>query len=787
MSNKFIKFNFCLIFIISLIHGSGNFGSVISIISIAIVILFFLNFEKQEKIKYFCLLGIIVVHMTFMININDSNLELAQIESVTLRITDYQSENSYIVELFLDKQIKLKHKMILYANQKFQIGDLVNCVVKINDLKKYRNKGSFDYDFYLKTRNIDGTCFLESINKIENNPSLIDKIRQKYLDLVINSSENILEEYRDIYQKLLTGRSFIDGNGVNRYREAGLAHILAISGLHIGILYAAIEFVLKIMQVERFYRGTLEILFLFILYIILGNQVTILRTALVLTVIILSKMFYKRTDFFNTLSFASFVILIIQPRYLYDAGFQLTFAAMIAIGIYNKIFRIKVKNKKLSDFILLPICIQIVLFPIVLWHFQEIHYWTLILNLLITPFFSILIIIVYSIILFGFFGLEFDFLYIISNGILYYNDFIIKFLKSFWKLEHLARSLSIIEAIYFYMIIIIFIYLLNEEKIIPFRMRKMKCYKIIFLMFVFGILWCFVLGIIDKSLEINFLDVGQGDCISLNYKSHHYLIDSGGDGKYIGKISKQVLKPYLYKQGKIPIEGCFITHFDYDHYGGLQEIIGSVPIGRIYFNKFTEKKETKDKFVEKAKKFNVLTWYVHPEQGISFNENVNLEIISPHNSYDLENDNSMIILIKAYGKNILFTGDMTKNAEKEVLRAINGMKIDVLKVAHHGSNGSTSAEFLDRIKPKIAIISVGKSNRYGHPSKELLERLDSRNIKTYRTDEFGEITLSIGPNYCIIDTYVDDKKANHGKSYFLSLVYLIVVGIGVSKCTIKNI
>lgn len=787
MNNKFVKFNFIFIITSVLILSGGFLGYLVAFLVFFITYLFIK--DKTVKIWFIVFLFLIFTRVAISDVYSKADIEVGNYENMGIKVIDHFGEKQYIVNLFYDDGKREDIKLILYSDDSYLIGDIINCDGKISKMSVYRNRGCFNYNEYLQNKGILGSIFITKIKDINYRPTKIDKIRQCYLNQVLESSKNVKLEYRGIYQKLLTGRSFLTTDGIAKYRKAGLAHILAISGLHIGILYLAFEYILKKLLVESFYRGVIEFFGIIFLWMVLGNQVTVLRTLIVLIVLIISKMFYLRTEFLNTISFSSFIILMINPYYIFDVGYQLTFIAMLGIGIYNKILRPKIKHKKIGDFILMPICIQLMIFPILICNFQEMHYWTLLFNILITPFFSILIVLVYLALVISNIQVLSFVIFNIINGILYYNDLIIDVFDSVFVLENTVQSFTLIEIVYYYIIIALVIYVIkNEIYSVDYRYIISLNWKKHFVFLILCVIcWCLVLGFRDETIEINILDVGQGDCISLNYKSHHYLIDSGGNGKKTNRIYEWVLKPYLYSNHKLPIEGCFISHLDYDHYGGINEALGKIPIDRIYLTKQTQKLKVQNELVLKAKENSVLPWFTRINHGISFNKYSSLEVVAPNKTYLSENDNSMIMSLKAYGKTILFTGDMGFAEEEEVIRMLQGRKIDILKIAHHGSATSTSDYFLDHLNPDIAFISVGENNAYGHPSNELIDRLEARNIKIYRTDKSGEITLFINPKYCIIDTYARDKKVEIGMIYLGILIYLVLLGIGVSECTIKNI
>ena len=268
-------------------------------------------------------------------------------------------------------------------------------------------------------------------------------------------------------------------------------------------------------------------------------------------------------------------------------------------------------------------------------------------------------------------------------------------------------------------------------------------------MFIFVI--HYNITIFNKGLEITYIDVGQGDSIFIKFPNDksNILIDTGGKVTYGNlknnySVGKNIVD-YLKSMGIRKLDYLIITHGDFDHMGDSLYLIDKFKVENVIFNcgefNVLEKELIKVLDEKKIKYYSCIK-----ELNIDNNKLYFLQT----KKYDNENDNSNVIYTEFNGYKFMFMGDAGVEKEKDILDKYNLANIDVLKVGHHGSKTSSSKEYIDEIKPKYAIISVGKNNRYGHPNKEVLNNL--YNSKIYRTDQDGSIMFKIKNNKLKIET-----------------------------------
>lgn len=237
-------------------------------------------------------------------------------------------------------------------------------------------------------------------------------------------------------------------------------------------------------------------------------------------------------------------------------------------------------------------------------------------------------------------------------------------------------------------------------------------------------------------LKVNYIDVGQGDSILVQVNGKNLLIDAGTTE------STDKLISYLDKQKITNLDYVVATHPHEDHIGGMSAVIKKYKIGEFYAPKITSKTKTFENMVKALKNKNIKINVAKPDITLDLGKNTKCEMLAPNSSkYEDLNNYSAVIKITYGNSKFLFMGDAEKLSENEILNKNYDISCDVLKVGHHGSNSSTSKQFLDKASPKIAVISCGKNNDYGHPHHETLDALKKKNIQIYRTDVNGSIVL----------------------------------------------
>ena len=267
------------------------------------------------------------------------------------------------------------------------------------------------------------------------------------------------------------------------------------------------------------------------------------------------------------------------------------------------------------------------------------------------------------------------------------------------------------------------------------RKRKIIYVALFILLIIVVILAAIIFNTAQKSLSVNFLDVGQGDAILISQGNKQILIDGGPSGqKIMEKLGQYV--PFWDRKIEVVIE----SHPDQDHIEGLLEVMRNYQVGEIILSKGESDSELYKKFKEIISEKNIDSLTAEKGMEIKIADDIPLKIISAEEGNANDTNSASVVVKLIFGENtFLFIGDLPEGEEKKLVEEKADLASQVLKFAHHGSKYSTSGEFLGAVNTRDAVISVAKNNKYGHPAEETLNRLKEKNINILRTDESGDI------------------------------------------------
>ena len=684
----------------------------------------------------------------------------------------YQSTQIYI-EVKKDIQFDYCDKVLLQGE--FRKGS------------EQRNTGGFDYQLYLKSINIYGTLKVESYQKISSdNLSKIEKsIHQIKLTITENIEKILSREEEQIVKGLILGdTTALEEELKEKFQIANISHVLAVSGMHIIYIVIGIEIVFKKWLGKRRVKYVVIIGLIFYMSIT-GFTSSIVRAGIMGIMNIVAFLAYRKNDIWTSIAISLGIILIQNPYAITGVGLQLSYLGTIGIILFHKNIKqyldnikwikdnIQIRRSKriskiienLKDMISVTLSAQIMILPIMLYHFNMIGIYFVLTNILasmiIGPIMFLSIIFIFS----SFIHLQ------ISQFISIFLSLGIKCLIQISNLANLPFSKiyvptpSVLFIIIYYIIILVGnqIYMIYANKYLNNTKRRVKnlialmkyklyekkkktkkiyqkifqekngkaflikTYKVIFLVI-------FLIGMYQfpKDLAIHFLDVGQGDsCFIITPNHETILIDGGGSTSNTFDVGKDTLLPYLLDRGYTKIDYIFISHFDQDHVGGVLSLLEELKIGQIFISKQEETSDNYEEFLGEVKKKNLQVREVKAGDKITIGD-VTFHILWPIEKQIEENqlnNNAMVMKLQYKDFSMLFTGDIEEVAEKKMLNTYENdldiLKATVLKVAHHGSKSSSTEEFLKAVNSKVAIIGVGENNMFGHPSNAVLERLQS--------------------------------------------------------------
>ena len=336
---------------------------------------------------------------------------------------------------------------------------------------------------------------------------------------------------------------------------------------------------------------------------------------------------------------------------------------------------------------------------------------------------------------------------------------------SFSKIYVVTPKISLVLIIYIIFVALNYIYKIYHDRTLSitkirfknliaaykyrFIQHKEKYKKRIIIILLSVILLFSIFHFIPKNLKIYFVDVGQGDCTFIvTPKNKTILIDGGGSTGSDLDVGESTLIPYILDRGYKKIDLMFISHFDQDHVGGLLTVLKELKVNRVCISKQEENSENYQKFLEIIKEKDIPVTIVKLGDKIKIESSLYFDILWPQEDQITENrinNNAIVMKLNYNGFSCLFTGDIEKIAEDKMVSLYKDkfvLESDILKVAHHGSKTSTE-NFLELVNPKNCLIGVGKNNLFGHPSNEIVERLEELDVKVYRTDINGEISIIV--------------------------------------------
>jgi competence protein ComEC len=480
----------------------------------------------------------------------------------------------------------------------------------------------------------------------------------------------------------------------------------------------------------------------------------VVRAAVMGFVVIYAFLSNRSDNIYNSLSLAGLIILILNPLDLFDAGFQLSFSAVFAIVILVPFFqrRVKVWNikkkiiKNIILIVLVSLAAQIGTLPFTLYYFGKLSLVSLLANLIVVPLIGLITGIgLFSLILNLISGWAAQVFALANESFSSFIFWVAHYLGSL-KFSYLSiRSFSVPDAVIFYLLITL--YFLLYERFNSFYKRM-----VLTLLVTANIILLSSLDnkelMPDNVLSVMVIDVGEGDAILIKFPdSRTALIDAGEANRYFDN-GERVIYPLLNYLGIQKIDYGFISHIDLDHYSGFFALIEKGIVNKIYKPEIDSSLSKDLKFEKYLRKMKIPFVYYNRQVFSSGGARVYVFNKSGMDSkLSNSNDNSGVIKICYGSKSFLFTGDLGIKGEKYFIESDSSMLAsDVLKVSHHGSKSASGIEFLSAVKPEISIISAGVLNRFKHPSKEILDRLQTVNSNIYRTDEEGAIILRCDGN-----------------------------------------
>jgi len=754
--------------------------------------------------------------------------------------TFFQIEN--ISNIFSGDKLNTEVKVYLQTQKEVVVGQTVFVSGQFANFSKATNPGQFDTRDYQASL---GIGFMLKEAKILYYNEEVDLLKEALYGLkekFLNVYSSLGKPYDEILKTvILNEKQGMDKSIKNLYQRNGIAHLLSISGLHITFLGMCLFASMKVCKVPL----PINFIVCLIVLVFYGNMIhasySTMRAMIMFLIGIMAKIRGRTYDLLTAISFSSMVILFFNPKVLLNTGVQLSYFAVLGIGILNplcqevilKLFResgaektksiceafraergksvcVSVGAERLAlrkedagnerqqswqrdllriiirKYIAEPFCISLSVtaftLPIILNTYYEYPIYSVVLNLVVVPLMSFLLI---SGVLGGIFGLismkAAELFFYPAIWILDFYEWICKMIEKLPGAVMITGKPAVWQIIVYYVLLVVFIVLFyrnrdkreERQKTVDRRVGFSEIQQVkkgfwkweisnsmvdvgklciaVFMLLLILILPTQVERMFRNRITV--LDVGQGDgiCIELNGKT--ILVDGGSSS--VSALGEYRLEPFLKSQGIRVVDYIFITHSDKDHLSGVEEMLFNSSSNNLCFKALVlteyakEHGEEYETLLAAAKESGCQIYYMRKGDSLLLTGKSQLSCLWPERDAEFTdvNDSSMVLLLEHKGQKALFTGDISMTVEKALIKElykVNNCGITLLKVAHHGSKYSSGEEFLKCVKPQIAIISCGENNSYGHPHGETLERFRDEEMLFLTTPEYGAVIVDFG-------------------------------------------
>lgn len=673
------------------------------------------------------------------------------------RFTTSSGREAYDIKVFrtyLDSKIwNYEYIIRVYGNEdqerwnNYIPGESIRALVRIFELEEPVNPGLFNYKaflhrlgIYVHGELIEGTSTVEKPNRYT-----WTNIRLAVHERI----ENLFDESTvPLAKALLTGyKQELDREDQQYFARAGLSHIMAVSGMHVGFIVAPFWLLIPWLWQYR-YGGWFGLLLLSIVLIfyagLTGFSPSVSRASLMAWLLTAGRLFKKMKDSINLMGVSAFILLLINPSQLFEIGFQLSFGAVIVILLLMPLAReiipqryLETKRGKLAMVMMISFVVQIGLYPLLVWYFGEFSIIGPVANALVVPVLSFVV--PMSFVLMPFTEITPSITVSVLNAP---NAYALKWIAYIAELLggwHRSWITAEITSVWFFLFWIMAIGFFATLKIPVLRNRFMILALITYAMIS---IYNFVDSRKVSELKVVMLDVGQGDAIHVETPGGRHLMIDTGRWSPMNNSGEKVIIPYLEANGIQKLDAVILSHPHADHIGGIPALIDHVEIERIYYCGYDYDSVLYQTYQQMAYQSDIRLQPVRKGDLLPIDESIRVFVLGPdgniHNSNP--NDHSVVVKVVYNETHFLFTGDAEKHQESRIRKVYGDfLKSDFLKVGHHGSRTSSHSGFLQDVQPDIAAVSLSFKNMFNHPHPEAVKRLYSYTDQIYFTSLEGAL------------------------------------------------
>lgn len=631
-------------------------------------------------------------------------------------------------------------------------GDEVQFRIRLYSFPDRRNPHEFDYGSWLFDRGMIAHGEVQRV--LAHNP--VNRFGWEPLRVKVRANVHAVfdDEQAVIARALILGdKQEITAETRQQFSRAGLSHIMAVSGLHVGFIVAPFWFIIPLLWGSKTgkWTGLIVLTLILVAYAgLTGFSPSVSRASLMAWLLTYGKLFHKVRNSINITAVAAVIILMIEPRQLFDVGFQLSFAAVFIILLVMPEVQRLVPGRwrfgkigGLISIILVSIVVQLGLFPILVHYFGEFAIVGPVANALVVPllFFTVPI------------SLLFVLLSPLSPQLFQIGAYPLTLILQ-W-IEHVAFMFGSQSFSYLTFtaspVMLFLVWLFAILLVASFRIPTVR-WKIVILLLV-GLNFFMVELILNKTvqnkMQVTFLDVGQGDAIHIQTPNNRHLLVDAGRWSPMSNSGERVLLPYFNHLGIDHLDAVILSHPHADHIGGMPELIENLSIGRIYQADYPYDSQLYHRYMYLAEQHQIPVHYATSGSMIDADPDIRIFVLGPDDGAprDRNPNNHSVAFKLVHGNNhLLFTGDAEVNQERQLANRYGDfLRSDLYKAGHHASNTSSNDFFMQYVEPDITVASLAFRNVFGHPGTQAVERIHQfSNRQKYTSLSGGIIFKSDG-------------------------------------------
>lgn len=569
-------------------------------------------------------------------------------------------------------------------------------------------------------------------------PRMLSFIRKEVKNRILTFLDR--EEAALLLGIMLGNKADISPLTQREFARAGVAHVMAVSGLHMGMMVLICFWLAGLLKLKVGQKYGLTVGFVVFYALISGCRPSVLRAALIIGIGVIGWTMGKGKNLIALLSAAALVLLLYNPFFLFDVAFQLSFAATLAIAVIAPVLnyqfgQFSIFSRRMPKLFLTSVAVQTGVVPIIMYHFGELSMISALANILVVP-------LIAPVLSLGLLGSSVSFIssflaypwFMIVGFLLGFIEGTVSFLAGF-SFSSFSAGISLKAAFLYYSSLVVLVVWIRQRKALLSTAALLFTSLIIPIVLIW---WQVLASAPPAQFTASFFDVGQGDSAAVRSPSGACILIDGGQDRH-------KLKSLLFSAGIRKIDLLILSHSHADHLNGLIELVEGYNIGLVLIGGAADNSPQYREFQVAIQEGHIP--YLVAKEGMQLEVGPDLELIVLSDSdtvsaaSDLNNE-SVVVKLKYEDLSLLFPGDIENEAELELLDWKQELQSSILKVSHHGSSTSADKTFLKYVEPKVAVISVGKDNRFGHPASSTRRILKSLGAKIYRTDRDGNVTIT---------------------------------------------